>query len=419
MGFGRYRWTLVLSALLVFSGAARAEGPGVMLGDRLVLHPGIAAEFRYDSNIFFQATNPVGEFLFRLMPSLDLATRPPQRGGNAPHGIDFRLHAGIDYNEYLTSDANVSGHRSVGVQAGMLLTVLPQHPFSFDVFDNYVRSVQPPYSLLPYNIDRDTNEAGLRLRYRPGGGRLQLDLAYTFGLDLFEIPQFQDLNVLYHRIDFRAMWKFFPKTAIYVEVSDQPYLYLHNGPGTIDHPDSYPLRAIAGLTGLITAKLTLNAWIGYGNGFYQAVAMTPTVNPNTPIGGIDLKWKPSVLSEGVIGYHHDFVNSLLGAYYDTDAAYIGWTQLIWRFTGAVNLQYSNNRYHGIQAATSLVPLARTDNLVVFNARVDYPFKDWLISSLGYVLQNNSTDAMLSMGLAGLVPLNYTTHEVYLRLSVLY
>ena len=54
----------MLSALLRVLGAARAEGPGVMLGDRLVLHPGIAAEFRLRLEYLLQATNPVGEFCF-------------------------------------------------------------------------------------------------------------------------------------------------------------------------------------------------------------------------------------------------------------------------------------------------------------------------------------------------------------------
>ena len=157
------------------------------------------------------------------MPSLDLATRPPQRGGNAPHEIDFRLHAGIDYNEYLTSDANIDGHRSVGVQAGMLLTVFPQHPYNFDVFDNYVRSVQPPYSLRRRTTSIATPTRRRAAASRPGGGRLHARSRVYVSARLFrDSPELQDLNVLYHRVDLRAMWRFLPKTAIYIAVSDRP-----------------------------------------------------------------------------------------------------------------------------------------------------------------------------------------------------
>ena len=85
-----------------------------------------------------------------------------------PHAIDFRLHLGADYNEFTTGGATTSRHRSIGVQAGLLLTALPYHVFSFDVFDNYVRTVQPPYNGVPYNYDRDTNEAGVRLAVHLG-----------------------------------------------------------------------------------------------------------------------------------------------------------------------------------------------------------------------------------------------------------
>lgn len=414
----QFRWIPAILLLVAGTYSARAEGPGIRLGDRLVLHPGIAAEFRYDSNIFFQPNNEVGGFMLRLMPTVDLATRPPQRGGNAPHKVDFRLHAGLDYREWLTSDPALSRYRMFGVQAGMLLTILPHYPFSIDLYDNYTRTSQPPYTRGDSNIDRDTNEVGIRFRYKPGGGRLELHLGYAFGIDFFEVSRLRDFNVMYHRVHLRLSWKFFPKTALYIEASEQPTIY--PTPGMTAHPDSFPLRVTAGLIGLLTAKLSFHLWIGYGNGFYVSRdPMVPTPNPQTAIGGVELRWKPSMLSTGVIGYRHDFVNSLLGAYFDVDNAYISWSQLIWRFTALARLQYSNIRYQGIPVSAAVLNQTRTDNLLGFDFRVDYPFKDWLIASLGYTLQYNQTDATLATGPSLLVPLNYIKHEVFLRLSVLY
>lgn len=315
----------VAICLLFATGLVYAEGPGVKLGDRMVFHPGLGLEFRFDSNFFAEPESaaPSRVFVMRLTPRLDFATRPPERNGNAPHGLDFRLHLGGTYSELLTGDNFLAAHRSFGVDASMLLTILPGHAFSIDIFDNYFRTVQPPYSKLPYNLDRDTNEAGIRLRYAPGGRRLEFSFGYTFGLDLFEVAALQDLNVFYHRLQFRALWRFFPKTAVYVDVTETPYHY--QNVGIIAHPNSFPLRATAGLIGLLTTKLKFHAWVGYGNGFY-----TSGPSPNTPIGGLEFTWRPTLLSTGDIGYRHDFVNSLLGSYYDLDAAYIGWTQLIWQ-----------------------------------------------------------------------------------------
>src|SRR5688572_17046520 len=74
---------------------ARVEGPGIALGDRLVLHLGIGAEFRYDSNVFYEDSNGTQALALRLTPTFALATKNPQRtldseGNPAPHKIEFR-----------------------------------------------------------------------------------------------------------------------------------------------------------------------------------------------------------------------------------------------------------------------------------------------------------------------------------------
>ncbi len=426
------------------------------LGDRLVLHQGIGVELRYDTNVFYQPSgSEVGALILRVIPSLDLATRPAQRGGLQPHSVDFRLHLGADYNEYLTGGQITSVHRSVGAIGGLMLTLFPGHLFSADVYDNYTRTTQPPYSpVFTSNLDRDVNEAGLRLRFRPGGGRLEIDLSYTFGIDFFEAQKdntsITALNVFYHRINLHGQWAFFPKTAVYLDVTETPYVYANQTSAQqFDHSNSFPLRIDAGLIGLITTKLTINAWIGYGNGFYttnpkqqqmnmMGMAVSGTPNPNTPLGGLSLTWKPSIMSTGTLGYKHDFNNSLVATYFDTDTVFVSWAQQIWRFLAAARLQYSNIRYNGVDACTlGLEPksmnvtcpampaflFTRTDNNLLFDLRLEYPFKDWLVATAGYTLTYNNSDAqLLTAGAAGttvLVPLDYLKHEVYLRLSVLY
>jgi hypothetical protein len=280
----------------------------------------------------------------------------------------------------------------------------------------------PPYTATTQNFNRDTNQVGTRVNLSPGGGRLTFNIGYVFGIDYFENGQLTDFDLQSHRFDLRASWRFLPKTALYVAASEIVNLYVH--PGVDNHPDSYPLRVEAGIQGLITAKLTVNGWIGYANGFYQWPASTPmtvgTPNPNTPIGGVSLTWKPTLLSTGSIGYVHDFQNSLLGAYYDEDLVYLTWTQLIWRFTGFIRAQYTNMRYQGVQAVQATTN--GTDNNFMLDVRADYPFKEWLIGSVGYDLYlNRSNRALLGPGgtMPGSVPVDYTKNVVYVRLSFQY
>ena len=126
-----------------------------------------------------------------------------------------------------------------------------------------------------------------------------------------------------------------------------------------------------------------------------------------------------MLSTGTIGYQHDFQNSLLGAYYDEDLAYISWTQLIWRFTGFVRAQYTNMRFKGVQAIQATTD--GTDNNFMLNLRVDYPFKDWLIAQSGYDFILNRTDRSSDRApdrrRRPSCPSDYTKNVVYLRVTL--
>jgi hypothetical protein len=401
--------------------AAITEGPGIKAGERAVFHLGINTDLRYDSNIFYSDLNPTGVFALRLSPNLELATRGAPRGGDRPHMLDFRFYAGMDYTEWLHGDSNISRHRTFGVNAGAGLIILPGYPVTITLSDNFVRMSQPPYSVGNPNIDRDSNTLGLDLAIKPGGGRLQLNIGYAFGVDFYESPVYRDLNRFTHRLVLRLMWKFFPKTAIYIEGVETPTQYFN--PGT-PHPDSYPLHVTAGLVGLITAKLNIRLWAGYANGFYQArPGMLVNPSPNTGVAGIDLGWRPTIFSSGVLGFKHDFVDSLIGSFYDIDSVYIGWTQIIWRFVASVRFQYSNLRFQGIDPAyTGLTSPDRTDHLIQFGARIDYQFKNYLALGVGYDLNYNNTNAVLmggTMAAPNLIPLNYLKNEVWLRLTVKY
>src|SRR5436189_84562 len=82
---------------------------------------------------------------------------------------------------------------------------------------------------------------GLRISLSPGGGRLTFTVGYVFGIDYFENDSLRPYDVQSHRIDLRASWRFFPKTALYVDVKEGIFLYPH--PAASDpHPDSYSLR---------------------------------------------------------------------------------------------------------------------------------------------------------------------------------
>jgi hypothetical protein len=59
---------------------------------------------------------------------------------------------------------------------------------------------------------------------------------------------------------------------------------------------------------------------------------------------------------------------------------------------------------------------------MLNVRVDYPFRDWLIGSVGYDFYLNRSDRMLAVGagtMPATTPVDYTKNVVYLRISFQY
>lgn len=407
----------VVVAVAFGASAAHAQpvvqGEGIRLGERLVLHLGTGLEFRFDDNVFYVDRDKTSAFLFRFTPILTLATRPVARDGSR-HKVDFMFNVGLDYNEYLTSDEALARHRQVGVTAGASVSIFSSGVFGADFYDNFVRVSQAPYNLsTPYNLNRDTNELGTRLHFRPGGGRLQIDLNYAFGIEYWEEELLKPFNLHYHRLQLQTQWKFFPKTAIYIRGEYNPYVYF--SPGDFAHPNSNSLRVTFGLIGLITPKLTVDLYAGYANPFYESGPSS-----HTGVGGITLNWKPIAITGLAVGYSHDFVNSIISSYYDRDSVFVSANQMLWRFLLNVRLQYENRRFQGILPGIGVEPpTGRTDHNLTFSARIDYPFKKFMAVSLDYQLMWNKSNSSINYGALGLFPVDYTKNQVGLRFTINY
>ena len=435
---------LAALCLTLVAGVARAEGPGIKVGSALVFHPGISIGVGYDSNVFYATGAPldptVGAAYISVNPYIALSTLSLQRGGNAPHNVDFRFHLGLPLRFLASGDTDISKHYSIGIDGGFLLSLFPFGHWTFEVFDDFIRTSQPPYFFvkaafsgsLGENINADQNQFGLRLRWRPGGQRFETMLQYVLALYWFESAAIQSKSLLTNSFQLRFKWNFFPKTALYLSYDQAINTYLnatlYNSP-----PSSYPLRAVVGLQGLITPKLILNVNIGYGNSLTQTNAAYPgTVDAmgnhkgnsySNVVGLAELTWKPLPLTGLTIGYRHDFAQALIGTYYDLDTAYLNISQGIWKLVATARLAWERRGYAGnldvdglkFQDASGKV-VGRTDHLIALHLQLDFPIKDWLILSIGDDLAKNLSDCQL----IGVGPTcNYLRNDVWLRLNIAY
>jgi hypothetical protein len=314
-----------------------SEGIGIRTGD-LELHPGLGAEFGYDSNYFLRADseNPIPVLRLRIVPSFSLATIGPQRregeGGGEPPKVGFRAGVAASYNEFFATSsgdsAEVTKQRNIGVLGNLQLTILPGRPFSADIYGDFLRTVQPSEDP-DFNFNRITARFGGGVTWTPGGGMFDWRLGYEYGITYFEDSEFRNLSNDYNQVNTRGRWRFLPRTAFLYDATASFIRYNNNPtPGQLS---SDPIRARIGMNGLVTPAFSLLAMVGWGASFYQGLNAQQF---DAPLAQVELRWyitpnpglDPSsatlTLSSLAIGYNRDFFNSYLGDFYTSDRAYV-------------------------------------------------------------------------------------------------
>lgn len=374
------------------SDRALGEGPGIRVGD-FELHPGLAAEFGYDSNFFQRADSeierdtmgPVIDTLrLRITPSLTLrnldrraSLAPGERG--APPKIKFQLAADAAYNEFFALDSRYTSmlnrQRRLSGGAGADLVLLPERPWSVDTRVAYRRTVEPSnLGSLAGDFDRHTLGAGAGFTWRPGGGLFEWRfVGYDLRATFFEDTGFDSFNNLDHRFETRGRWKFLPRSALVYDAHYQLIRYTGDALGTppagprnrlTDQNNGDIIRARAGYSGLLTPRLGVTALGGWAASFYDQ-RIQPSLNFDDFIAHAELTWflnaqprlQPGFASVGLssiaVGYDRNFLNGYLGNFYQRDRGYAAVT---YSFAGRFVSALSGGLSHISYPDFSLAPL---------------------------------------------------------------
>ena len=180
--------------------------------------------------------------------------------------------------------------------------LLPHKPVSIDLNARGRYTERPGTEVLKEDgYDRLVATFGPDVRIRPGGRpgsrAFEVRLGYRFNLErsLNESANLGgnrgDKNG--HQLSFLTHWKFFPKTALFLDVNYSIINYrqvvdLDASGNQVDSPnkDLNPLSAELGVEGLITPRLSLILRGGYSNSFQEEGA-----SYSGPIGRFDLEYR--------------------------------------------------------------------------------------------------------------------------------
>ncbi|MBK6846074.1 MAG: outer membrane beta-barrel protein [Proteobacteria bacterium] len=411
----------------------RNEGRGVLVTEKLVVHPGVSIEGRYDSNVLQNETDVRDAPYLRLIGHFDIATRSPQRmtygdGRQAPQKVAFRLQSAFGYREYLSNDEAITNQRGLEIDAGLELRLAPSRWFSFEVQDNYLRAVTTrnsaiasvagggaPVSLSSGTLTRDSNRLDLRAVITPGGGRLSLTAAYALWIDAYEDQAFKLNNRLYNEASLQAKYRLLPKTAVLIEAIQRFYNYLETQPALFGNVDSMPLRLYAGLTGLVTPRLSTVLKVGYGNAFYES-----GTSFNSVLAKAEVAYRLMPMARVQLGYERLFDDSPYGNYLTDHKVYAGYDHVIGRRVVLhADADFKRREYQGFERFTPRPP-AISANLLTVALGLDYQMQDWAYIGVGYDLQLQDlkrSGADNPGGFLGIV--DFARHQFYARVGVSY
>ncbi|MFL5345627.1 MAG: hypothetical protein ACJ8AT_12575 [Hyalangium sp.] len=419
---GNKRWTLCALVLAMLGPAAAwaqqppvaAGGNGIKVGDGR-LHPFFDVETRLDTAVGYfpepttadpNAISPSlsPEIVLRLRPGFKLEVPSSKMALSAAARLEYVRYTGLltkqsTYGSHLEGAANLTAHFNPEGQVGLILA------------DEFTRSDQTRDPSLGAGVLSLFNEARVSVPIKPGGGALEVTPQLGWGLEFFQpiglavpvgctegvcdpvaVDAFDYTNL---RAAVDARWRFLPKTALVLETDLNLREYLRNS----QTPSALLLRAMGGLAGLVSAKISVVAKVGWGYNFGSS-------GGNTLIAQLEGNYlfSPTMTFKG--GYLRTLNPVAAYGLFQDNRGYAEARALL---GGKLVL----HGYSALDFLTFYDPTQpRSDTVLLLDLGPEYQFKPWLVGAAGYMLTTRSSSVMG----AGL---NFTRHEAYLRLTLVY
>lgn len=236
------------------------------------------------------------------------------------------------------------------------------------------------------------NELKPGVSYRFENSNLELDSGYSLNSDRFIDRSFVYLNKNIHVPRGKVSYRFFPKTAGFVEGEGYLVRYLQR-PGEdsfapLDKRNADGWKAWAGAQGLVTSRLTAVVAGGWGRLLYATAPGLAggSENANTWLARFELNQKFSERMKFTLGAARDFFDSYSTNFYTSSRAYTElWRSLNPNFALVVGGNLFRNHYSR--------PYARHDlgYLGTFKLEMRPSDQQWMKVNLGYTREQRTSD----------------------------
>jgi hypothetical protein len=252
-------------------------------------------------------------------------------------------------------------------------------------------------------------KAPLRLNYVPYGRSLNAYAYYENTIDVFEASSQQFANRLHNLAGVRVNWQWLPLTQVFVDASAG----LYTGIGSSKKVHSTPVSTIAGIQTALTLNTTLNAHVGYDNGFYASGPSYSTVT-----GGALFGYRYSPLGRVTALYDYEHADSINANFY-RDHLFQGTIEHYFvPFIVFAQPELRLRRYEGTIVMSTNGDRTRDDLIVGATVGMRYSFRDWLAGTLDYQLQVIQTDFRYDAD-GRIVDPSYVRHEILVGVRAAY
>jgi hypothetical protein len=414
------------------------SGRGIRVGN-FELHPGVGAEFGFDSNTFNASPNLPTDPALRLRVSGNLALstlstdRARTDGPTTPQGVAFRANVSVAYHHFFAIQPTmgmreVGAASNVGVNAGLNVTVNTSRSWSFTFSDDFARAVQGTTELnfgQLFVFNRIQNTAVLGFGITPGGGTFEFRANYTNRLFLFTEAGFEGYNNMGNDIGMSMKWRFLPKTSLAWTGSIAPTFYFN--PSTINTGlfSGFPANARLGLTGLLTERISFQVFGGFGGTYFSLGD-----NIKTFVGNAEVRYVTGPTMFFRAGFYRDIGSSFIGNYIVRNNIFLGVThnfggrfQLSGEVAGGPALFGYGSDQTGARTNLLTGPAVSATDGRVTGVRLlaqlfgEYRFNDIVGLNATLVFTGNFIDAQLNAIPATRQGLNYVKFEGFLGLRV--
>jgi hypothetical protein len=395
-------------------GAPAQPGPpgenGIKLGDGR-LHPYIQVDSKFVVNPGRQSDNQANDLVFVARPGLELLLPSDT--------LDMTFKGDVEWQQYTGVDESTT--RELSTFAGSLaldLNVNKRGAVGFRLSDRLTRSADPGNQTISRRLLSTSNDLGLGLDVRPGGGALTVSADGGFYIERYDREENatsdssayspSDLDNYRLAPQLKVAWKFLPKTAVFLDAEG----LLTNYYNSTANESSNILRVHLGAAGSISQKIALLLKAGYGDTFLSGDSF------RSFIGQAEFNYLASETMRLRLGVLRTVQPTSVFRYFSMIRGYVGYDQAV---GGSLQLglklgyNYLSYGEPGAPFAAAGVPGGRSDGQITADIFVAYQINEWLTLSVHDRVDQRSTSWAPASGVSP----EYFTNDFFVRVAARY